>query len=358
MMDFSMNLQLFAGERTEKATPRRREEARKKGQVAKSNELVTVVVLTLSLLMLQSWIPAMMREFDSFYRHVFTYAGADMTPETARNLVVEVLTVTAKMAGPILLIALTAGYAANVMQIGFLFTTEPFKFDLNRLSPARGLQRIFSKRAVSELIKSILKICLVGYIAFSFLADRLSEIAVLMGLPVGTSIQAIGDISFTAAWRVIAVLVILAVCDYGYQVYEYEQSLKMSKQEIKEEYKTIEGDPLLRAKIRERQRQLATRRMMQEVPRATVVITNPTHVAVALRYEDEMDAPQVVAKGQDWLAAKIREVAAANNVTVVENKSLAWLLFNRVDIGMSIPVDLYKAVAEVIAYVYRLKRRV
>ena len=153
-------------------------------------------------------------------------------------------------------------------------------------------------------------------------------------------------------------MIILAVADYVFQVYEYEQSLKMSKQEIKEEYRTIEGDPLVRAKIRERQRQMAARRMMQEVPHATVVITNPTHIAVALKYEDEMTAPLVVAKGQDWLAAKIREIAAANDVTVVENKPLAWLLFKRVDIGMSIPVDLYKAVAEVIAYVYRLKRRV
>jgi len=358
MMDFKINLQLFAGEKTEKATPRRREEARKKGQVAKSNELITVTVLTLSLLALQSWIPAMMRAFNELFRQVFTYTRSDLTLEKTANLIIEVIITMAKMAGPVLLIALAAGYAANVLQIGFLFTTEPLKFDLKRLSPVRGLQRIFSKRAVAELIKSLLKICLVGYIAFSFLNTQLPNFVVLMGLPIAASLKTIGSISFAASWRVMAVLFILAAADYGYQVYEYEQSLKMSKQEIKEEYKTIEGDPFLKAKIKERQRQLATRRMMQEVPKATVVITNPTHIAVALKYENEMSAPLVVAKGQDLIASRIREVAAANQVAVVENKSLAWLLFKRVEIGMHIPADLYKAVAEVIAYVYRLKKRV
>ena len=151
------------------------------------NNNFTVIVLTLSLLVLQSWIPAMMQDFESFFRHVLTYAASDLTPEKARNLIIEVIVIITKMAGPVLLIALAAGYAANVMQIGFLFTAEPLKLDLGRLNPVRGLQRIFSKRAVAELVKSVLKTCLVGYIAFSFLSDRLPEIAVLMGLPVGSS---------------------------------------------------------------------------------------------------------------------------------------------------------------------------
>ncbi|MCR4440957.1 MAG: flagellar biosynthesis protein FlhB [Peptococcaceae bacterium] len=357
MSSLRLNLQLFAGEKTERATPRRREEARKKGQVARSNEIVTVTVLALTLLLLQVWFPAMARDFQKFFYHIFSYSSADLTVERAEAMVLETVLVMAKMAGPVLLVALAAGLVSNVVQVGFLLTAEPLKFDLNRLNPARGFQRIFSKRAVIELVKSVLKTLLVGYVALSFLRKQLPGLSVLMGFPVESSLAYLGDITFAVSWRILLVLFILALGDYAYQVYEYEQSLKMSKQEVKEEYKTIEGDPQLRARIRERQRQLAARRMMQEVPRATVVITNPAHVAVALKYEEEMNAPVVVAKGQDHLAARIKEIASAHGVTVVENKTLAWILYKRVEINMAIPADLYQAVAEVIAHVYRLKKR-
>lgn len=358
MNKFKINLQLFAGEKTEKATPRRREEARKKGQVAKSNELVMVFVLTLTLLGLNSWLPSMLQEFDRFYHHVFIYTEADLTVSKAGMLISETIIVMARMVGPLLLVAMVAGYLANVMQIGFLFTTESFKLDFNRINPLKGLQRIFSKRAIAELIKSLLKTCLVGYIAFTYLYKQLPGISVLMDVPVTAALAVIGDNIFSASWRVLAVLFVLAVADFAYQNYEYEQSLKMSKQEIKEEYKNIEGDPLLRSKIRERQRLLASRRMMQEVPQATVVITNPRHFAVALKYEEDMSAPVVVAKGQDLMAEKIKEVAQKHEVPVVENVHLARALYRQVEVGMPIPVDLYQAVAEVIAYVYRLKKRV
>lgn len=356
-MEFRINLQLFAGEKTERATPRRREEARKKGQVAKSVEINTVLGLVISLLVLRAWLPSMMQEFNTFFTHVFTYAAGDLTLKTTVNLLMDIILVLVKLAGPLLLAAMVAGYAANVLQIGFLFTSETLKFDLNRLNPVKGMQRIFSKRALAELIKSLLKTCLVGYVAVSFLLGELPGLGLLMDIPVDSALIYIGDITFSAGWRILAILFVLAVADYGYQVYEYEQSLKMSKQEIKEEYKNIEGDPQLRAKLRERQRQLATRRMMQEVPKATVVITNPTHVAVALKYSEEMSAPELVAKGQDYLAQRIKEVAADNEVAIVENRSLAWLIYEKVGIGKAIPVDLYQAVAEVIAYVYKLKKQ-
>jgi flagellar biosynthetic protein FlhB len=355
-MKFKLNLQLFAGEKTEKATPKRRQEARKKGQVVKSNELNTVFGLIVIMLLLNSWIPVIIEDFYDFFQHVFTYTNADLTPEISINLFNDIIYILARMAGPLLMAALVAGYLANVVQIGFLFTTESLKFDLNRLNPLKGFQRIFSKRAIAELVKSVFKTMLVGYVAFSYLISQLPTLSVLMDSPLDLSFIYIGDIIFTVSWRIIFVLFILAISDYAYQVYEYEQSLKMTKQEVKEEYKTIEGDPMLKQKMRERQRQLSANRMMQEVPKATVVITNPTHVAVALMYDEGKGIPEVIAKGQDYIAQKIKETALTNSITIVENKSLAWLLFKKVEIGMAIPVDLYQAVAEVIAYVYKLKK--
>lgn len=352
-----MLLQLFAGEKTERATPRRREEARKKGQVAKSNEIVTVVVLTMAFLAMQMWIPQMALEFQRLFTDLLRFAREEGTLRDVVQMTLYSLYSLAKMVAPVFLAALLGGYGANVMQIGFLYSTEPLKPDLGRLNPVKGLQRVFSKRAVAELIKAVLKTCLVGYFAFSYFWRELDSLTVLMDSPLRSSMEVIGRVAFGASWRVILVLLFLALLDYAYQIYEYEQSLKMSKQEVREEFKNIEGDPQLKAKIREKQRNLATRRMMQEVPKSTVVITNPTHLAVALKYEDGMNAPMVVAKGQDSLAERIKELAIRHDVAIVENKPLARVLYKKVEVGMYIPVELYQAVAEVIAFVYRLKSR-
>lgn len=356
MMTMKMNLQLFAGEKTERATPRRREEARKKGQVAKSNEIVSVLVLTAILLALQVWLPDMFRSFQELFVYTLKYAKTDFTVEKAMMLFLEILLFIARMLGPVLVAAVVAGYVSNIIQTGFLFTTQPLKVDLNRLNPVNGLQRIISKRALAELVKSIGKTCLVGYVAYKYLKEQIPALSVMMDVPLDSAMNRISQITFSASWRVLGILFILAVLDYAFQRYEYEESLKMSKQEIKEEYKTIEGDPLLKAKIKEKQRMLATRRMMQEVPKATVVITNPTHYAAALRYETGMAVPVLVAKGQDLVALRIKEIAGENKVAIVENVNLARLLYRRVGVGMAVPPDLYQAVAEVIAYVYRLRK--
>lgn len=358
MHDYTINLQLFAGEKTEKATPHRKQEARKKGQVVKSNEVITVLVLTLTLLVLKAWLPYILKDFSNFYYHIFSYTNMEFTAKIAVVLVMETIFVIVKMAGPILLIAMVAGYTANVLQIGFLISTESFKFDLSRLNPLKGMKRIFSQRAIAELIKTILKTCLVGFVAFYFLYQQLPRICEFMNFPINLSLLAIGEITFSTSWRILAVLVIIAIADYAFQFYDYQKSLKMSKQEIKDEYKTIEGDPHLKAEIKARQRQMATRRMMQEIPEATVVITNPTHYAIAIKYNDKMSAPTVVAKGKEYLAQKIKEIATQHNIAIVENIKLARLLYKEVEIGMPIPVELYKAVAEVLAYVYKLKGRI
>lgn len=353
--DFKINLQFFAGEKTEKATPRRKREARRKGQVVKSNEVITVLLLTFILLVLKLWLPYILRGFGSFFAHVLTYTKIELTMYTAMVLLLEMVVITAKMVGPILFVAMVAGYTANVLQIGFLVTAEPLKMDFSRLNPVKGFQRIFSKRALAELIKTILKTCLVGFVAFYFLFKQLPRLSLLMDFPIDISLYTIGDITFTTGWRILAVLVFIAIADYIYQVYEYEKSLKMSKQEIKDEFKTEEGDPYLKAELKARQRQLVSRRMMQEVPEATVVITNPTHLAIALKYTEELEVPIVVAKGKKFIAQKIKEVALEHEIVIVEDKKLARLLYREVEIGMPIPVELYKAIAEVLAYVYKLK---
>jgi flagellar biosynthetic protein FlhB len=352
---FEIDLQFFAGEKTEKATPRRRREARRKGQVIRSNEVVTVLLLTFILLVLKFWLPYLLQDFRSFFVYILSYVDTELTFSVVVILLIETIGILAKMMAPILLVALVSGYLANVVQIGFLIAGEPLKMDFTRLSPVKGFQRIFSKRALAELIKTLFKTCLVGIIAFYFLFNQLPRLLILMYFPVDLSLQTIGDITFTAGWRILFILAFIAIVDYLYQVYEYEKSLKMSKEEIKEELKTEEGDPHLRAERKARQRQFASQRMIQEVPAATVVITNPTHLAIALKYNEEMEIPIVVAKGRDFLAEKIKEVAQEHDLVIVEDRKLARLLYFKTEIGMPIPVELYKAVAEVLAYVYRLK---
>ncbi|HHZ17181.1 MAG TPA: flagellar biosynthesis protein FlhB [Peptococcaceae bacterium] len=355
LKEFKINLQLFAGEKTEKATPRRRQEARKKGQVVKSNEIITVVVLALTLVTLRYWIPFCLRLYRDFFQKVLSYGVMEFTVANVFPLLLEMLLLLLAIAGPILLVAMVAGFLANILQIGFLVTTESLKIDFNRLNPVNGMKRIFSKRALAELVKTLFKTFLVGFVAFSFLYRELPRLMVLMDYNVPASLGIVGDVTYAIGWRVLAVLLVIAVADYGFQYYDYEQSLKMSKQEIKEELKQTEGDPHVKAEIKARQRQMATRRMMQEVPQATVVITNPTHYAVALKYEQDMPAPVVVAKGQDFMAQRIKTLAMDHDVTIVENKSLARALYQQVEIGEPIPEELYKAIAEILAYVYRLK---
>lgn len=351
-----IDLQLFAGEKTEKATPRRKDEARKKGQVVKSNELVTVLILALCVLVLQAWVPKIAAEFQNLYTLCVSIIYEEITLASVQQLVLTALVSVVKMAGPLVLAAMGAGYLANVMQVGFLVVSEPLKFDLNRINPLNGFKRIFSKRGLFELFKALLKTCLVGYVALKYLWEELPQIGILMDLTPAQGVATIGRITFSIIWRMLAVLFVMAVADYAYQLFDYEKNLRMSKEEIKEEYKMLEGDPQVKAKIKERQRLIASHRMMQEVPKATVVITNPTHLAVAIKYGDDMNVPMVVAKGQDHVAEKIKEIARENDVIITENKPLARLLYKRVDVGSSIPADLYQAVAEIIAYVYRLKK--
>ncbi|MGC5324105.1 flagellar biosynthesis protein FlhB [Brevibacillus sp. SYSU BS000544] len=359
-MMFPVDLQFFNGEKTEKATPRKKEDARKKGQVAKSSDLSPAIALTAMFGLFLVSGPWMLETFlyimqESLSRYTLMEVNAENLGFITNQLIFEAM----KIVGPALGVALIMALAANYLQVGVLFTTEPLMMKLEKLNPIEGAKKIFSLRSLVELVKSVLKISVGLYVAYSILWKSKEE---LMRLSL-ESLDAV--LAFTSA-QVIKLglfigitFIVLALLDYLYQKYEYEKSLKMSKQDIKDEYKKTEGDPLIKGKIKEKQRQMAMRRMMQELPKADVVITNPTHFAVAIKYEaGTMTAPTVIAKGQDYMALKIKQIAKQHRIVVMENKPLARALFSQVEIGETIPEDLFKAVAEVLAYVYKLQGKV
>lgn len=265
---------------------------------------------------------------------------------------------TAKMAAPFLLIAVLVGILSTFFQIGFLFTTEPLKPKFSNINPMNGLKRIFSVRSLFELVKSIAKVIIVGWVAWSSIRSEFLNFTKLMSLNLGQvavyTLSAAVDIGIKICFALLAV----SAVDYFFQWRRYEKDIAMTKEEVKEEYKQLEGNPEIRSKIRQKQREISMRRMLSEVPKADVVITNPTHLAVALKYEPQKKpAPYVVAKGADYMAERIKEIARQNRVEVVENKLLAQTLYHSVDIGDVIPPELYKAVAEVLAFVYNLQGR-
>jgi len=359
MKKYYLNLQLFAGEKTEKATPKRRQEARKRGQVLKSPEVNSVLVLFASFLLLKFLLPTMLGEIQNYIYVLWSQMpGTSVTVENITPLLLGLVILFLKLIIPLLAIVAVIGVAANLVQVGFLFTTETLQIKLSRINSLEGFKRIFSKKALAELLKSIGKIGLISYITYTGIKDKVGSFPYLMDMEVINILNFLGEILFTILWKVIVLLAVLAVFDYLYQKYEYETSLKMSKQEIKDEYKNIEGDPLIKGKIKERQRQMAMNRMMQEVPKADVIITNPTHFAVAIRYDAQtMDAPMVIAKGQDLVALRIKDLAKEKGVPTVENKPLAQVLFYNVELNEQIPENLFQAVAEILAFVYRLKHK-
>ena len=260
---------------------------------------------------------------------------------------------------PVMAVFFVAAAAINYAQVGILFTTEPLQMKLSKIDPIQGFKRIYSLRALVEFIKSILKILFVGAVTFSFLYFNLQEILILSQVPIVESLEVIFNLMINIGLVGGLVLIILSVFDYMYQKYDYEKQLRMSKQDIKDEYKKTEGDPLVKSRIKQKQREMAMRRMMAEIPNADVVITNPTHYAVALKYDDsKADAPIVVAKGVDYVAMKIRQIAQANGVHTIENRPLARALHDQTELNQPIPEEFFKAVAEILAYVYRLKNKV
>ena len=357
---YPVDLQFFNGEKTEKATPKKKEDARKKGQVAKSGELSPAVSLTAFFFLLMMMGSSMLDDFQRIVREALvTYSSWQINEENLKVMVIQMAFASVKIVGPVLALSYVIALAVNYMQVGWLITTEPLKMKLEKLDPIKGAKRLFSLRSIVELLKSLLKISAGIFVAYLILWDAKEQLPQLSLLSLGSVLAFAGDAVVNLGIYIGLLLLIFAALDYGYQQYEYAKNLRMSKQDIKDEHKQAEGDPLIKSKIRQRQRSMALRRMMQELPKADVVITNPTHFAVAIRYDaQDMSAPTVIAKGQDYMALKIREIAKKHNIITMENKPLARALYNQVEIGQQIPEDLFKAVAEVLAYVYKLQGKV
>ncbi|MGM9966809.1 MAG: flagellar biosynthesis protein FlhB [Rummeliibacillus sp.] len=361
MQLLELDLQFFAGEKTEKATPKKRQDARKKGQVLKSQDVTSALVLLSVFLFLMIAGTSMRDGIMSFFNETFSkYMLIDtLSIKLVVKIYKDVLSEMSVIILPIMAIAMIAGIAGNFLQFGFLFSTEPLKFDLTKLDPIKGIKRMFSVKSLIELLKSILKITLIGSVTTAILWKNIDDVLSLSFKTPGATLITVSKLTVFMGIAASVVLLIIAVLDYFYQKFEYEKNLKMSKQDIKDEYKNSEGDPLIKSKIKQRQREMAMRRMMQEVPQADVVITNPTHYAIALKYDEEtMDAPKVVAKGTDFVAQKIKFIAKENEVVMVENRPLARAMYDQVEIGQHIPDEFFKAVAEVLAYVYRVKRKI
>jgi len=257
-----------------------------------------------------------------------------------------------------LLILLLVGVSVTLAQTGLMWAQKKIGFDFKRVNPLQGFKRIFSAQGAVEMLKALLKLVLVGWVAYSFLRGRIQDLLMLNQTDLPSALSNYVELSLSLAFRVGTAYVILAVADYAYQRWEFMRSMRMSKQELKEEYKRTEGDPFLRGRIRQQQRRIAQTRMMANVPKANVVITNPTHYAIAIQYDGaKMSAPKVLAKGAFEVAQKIVEIAKANNIPVVQNQPLARAMFREVEIEREIPQEFYVAVAEVLAYVFNLKKR-
>lgn len=355
-----LDLQMFSGEKTEKATPKKREESRKKGEVAKSQELPTAAVLIICISMLMVF----GGNFRTTITHLFTDVFSDrmnmeITITNIMNMMMQYMLEIMKLLAPIFIAAVLIAIISSFGQYGILFVTEGLKPKFSKMNPIKGFKNIFSMRSVVELLKSLFKMSIIGFLVYSTLQGQISVISKMHAMSIEDILDFGASVTMVLGIKIGVALLILAIFDFMYQKYEFEKGIRMSKQDIKDEYKKVEGDPLIKGKIRERQRRMATQRMMQDVPTADVIITNPTHYAVALKYDgNQMQAPEVVAKGQDFVALRIREIGKENGVIIMENKPLARALFAQAEIGDTVPADLFQAVAEVLAYVYKLKGKV
>lgn len=354
---FPLDLQLFSQEKTESATPKKRQESRQKGQVAKSMEIPSAFILFFSFLFIYLFGGFMKERIHKLFIVTFhDYILMDITMPNVLFIFGHLVSQILILLSPIFLITVVIAILGNYIQIGFLLTGDPLKMKFEKLNPIQGAKNIFGLRALVEFLKTSIKLIVIGSVVFITLWNQKSEIMSLAFVPLSQILTFASQITLNLGLKIAAILVVLAIFDYMYQRYEYEKNLKMSKQDIKDEYKKSEGDPLIKGKIRERQRRMAMQRMMQEVPKADVVITNPTHFAIAIQYDPkQMDAPAVIAKGMDYVALKIKGIAEEHGIIMMENKPLARALYDQVEIGQAIPADLFQAVAEVLAYVYKLK---
>jgi flagellar biosynthetic protein FlhB len=345
------------GERTEAPTQRRREETRRQGQVARSTDLTSAIILLGALGALSLLGGKMFGRLATVMAKSLGFEdGLAWSNERLGETFVACLWSVGVILLPILMVVMAAAVASNLMQVGILISGEPLRPSLSKISPLAGAKRLFSKRSAVRLVMSLGKMAIIGLVAYLTIASRLGQILSVSSLAYTRVVTTAAELVFLLGIRVGVVLLALAIMDYLFQRWQHEQDLRMTRQEVKEDLKRMEGDPQIRARRQRVARQLAMQRMSREVPKSTVVVTNPTHLAVALLYKNGMNAPRVVAKGADFVAIRIRQIAAAAGVPIVERRPLAHSLFKACEVGDEIPVYLYQAVAEVLAYVYELAR--
>ncbi|OSS42589.1 Flagellar biosynthesis protein FlhB [Desulfurella amilsii] len=347
----------MAGEKTEKATPKRREESRKKGQVAKSIELNSAVLLFVALIFFY-FNANNFKDTASYSFNYFLNLPYHISLNNVGSLYADIMKIFFMFVGVFFVLIVIVALLVNVAQTGIMLSFEKLNFDLEKLNPINGIKNLFSLRALGELAKSILKIIIIFSIMYLFIKVKYKSWLDLTDQPINVFTVVLAKNMFAITFYLVLFMVFLAILDYIYQKYIFEHSIMMSKEEVKEEFKQMEGDPKIKAKIRKMQMELARRRMMENVKTADVVITNPTHIAVALKYDQsKMNAPKVVAKGLDEVALRIKEIAIKNNVVIVENPPVAQSLYKQAQIDKEIPIELYETVAKILSYVYNLKNK-
>ena len=365
------DLQFFAedangAEKSEEPTAKKLDDARKEGQVAKSQEIATAFSLLALFIILRVFYSFMGQIFQNTF--AYTY---NSIPDVARtydgflpvahlsSLVNHAMLTLLLLCAPFFAVGFIVALICDIVQVGFKPTTKPLQPKFSKLDPVSGMKKIFSTRKLFELAKSILKLVIMAAVIYSFFAGRTESLFLLYDMPLKQAIGLMGNIIIDLGLRIAAAYMIIAFADLIYQRRKFRKDMMMTKQEVKDEFKNTEGNPEVKSAQKRRMMQASQRRMMQQLPQADVVITNPTHYAVAIKYDAEAaEAPMVVAKGADFLAQKIKEIAKENNVEIVENKPLARMLYANVEVGELVPPELYKAVAEVLAYVYHLKGKV
>ena len=346
-----------AQEKTEQPTPKRRGEARKQGNVAKSTEVNSAMVLLAGTILLYFFGAKILRHLHGLFESIFTRSyEVSWTVAHTHAQFVGMTRFAMATAAPVVLGVMIVALAANCMQVGLLFTAEPLMPKMSKISPISGIKRLISPKSLAELVKGLLKIGVVGYVCYLTLRKAFQDLTPLMDKEVGQILLFMVKIAFKMALRSALVLFAIALFDYAFQRWDHEKQLRMSPQEIKEERKQSEGSPEVRSRVRGIQREMAMRRMISDIPQADVIITNPTHLAIAIRYDvSTMAAPVVIAKGARLIAERIKEIAREHGIPIVENKPVAQALYESTEVGTEIPEQLYRAVAGILSYVYRLK---
>ncbi len=370
-MILELDLQFFAkegpgGEKTEEPTSKKLTDARKEGQVAKSKEIANCLGLLSFFLVLKILMGYIGNSFLAVFSEIYNKIPEAVTMyqgnipqydfiQIIKYAMLRLITIV----GPILGIGFIVAFLSDLIQVKWQVTTKPLMPKLSKLNPVNGFKKIFSVNSLIELLKSILKIGLIGIIIYNYINDKKEYIFILYDLPLLQALNLVGETVIDLGIRISIIYMVIAAADFIYQKVKFKKDMMMTKQEVKDEYKQQEGNPEIKGKIRAKMREVSQRRMMQSLPQADVVITNPTHYAVAIKYDPEQyDAPIVLAKGEDYLAQKIKEIAKEHNVEIVENKPLARMLYANVDVGELVPPELYQAVAEVLAFVYQLKGKI